>query len=156
MIVDVNLQLSGALTGNPAASPQTVTGTNTSVISTNAIDLLQNRDIGEGQDIYGRVQLVAAASGGTSVEFQAIYSDDAASTTNVTVAGSSGAIPVASLTAGSRFAFLVNPRLRSVGQRYLAIRYVLVGAVTAGTYVADIGIEVQDGQKFYPSGFAVL
>lgn len=156
MYVDNNLVVSGAVGSTGTISSQTVTGTNTSVLSTNTIDLLQNRDMGEGEDFYLRTQVTTAASGGTSVEVQAIYADDAALSTNVVVAGSTGAIPIASLTLGARVACEVNPRLASKGQRYLGARYVLVGAVAAGAYFSDFGAEVQDGQKFYPSGFSVL
>jgi hypothetical protein len=125
-------------------------------ISTNTVDLLQARDIGEGEDLYGRFEVVTAASGGTSVEFQIIAADAANLTGNVAVIGSTGAIPVASVAAGARFACELNPRIASKGQRYVGARYVFVGAVAAGAYLADIGIEVQDGQKAYPSGFAVI
>jgi hypothetical protein len=156
MIVDALLMLAGSISGNTVTG-QTVTGTNTSVLSANTVDLSQARDLGEGDpDLYLRAETIVAASGGTSVEFQAIAADDAALTTNVTVIGTTGAIAIASLVAGSRFAAALNPRIASKGQRYLGGRFVLVGAVTAGAYAMDVGLEVQDGQKFYPSGFAVL
>lgn len=138
------------------SSVQTVTGTNTSVLSTNTIDLGTQRDVGEGRDLYLRSQVGTAFAGATSVEIQAITADDAALTTNVTVVGSSGAIPLASLTAAARFAVKLNPRLGSKGQRYLGARYVIVGAGSAGTITSDIGVEVQDGAKFYASGFSVI
>lgn len=138
------------------SSVQTVTGTNTSVLSTNTIDLGTQRDMGEGRDLYLRSQVGTAFAGATSVEIQAITADDAALTTNVTVVGSSGAIPLASLTAAARFAVELNPRLGSKGQRYLGARYVIVGAGSAGTITSDIGIEVQDGAKFYAGGFSVI
>lgn len=97
------------------SSVQTVTGTNTSVLSTNTIDLGTARDMGEGKDLYLRSQVGTAFAGATSVEIQAIVADDAALTTNVTVIGSSGAIPLASLTAAARFAVELNPRLGSLG-----------------------------------------
>ena len=157
MIQDARLLVSGSISSSDnSITGQTVTGTDTSVLSTNTVDLLATRDIGEGEDIYARVEVTTAASGGTSVEVQVVTADNAALSTNLTVIGSTGAIPVASLTAGARLAAKVNPRLASKGQRYLGLLYVLVGAVSAGAYVGDFGLEVQDGQKFYPSGFAVL
>jgi hypothetical protein len=156
MMIDNNLVVSGAVSAAGVISGQTATGTDTSVLSTNTIDLGTTRDLGEGADQYGRFEVITAASGGTSVEFQVIAADAAALTGNVTVVGTTGAIAVASLTAGARFACAINPRLASKGQRYLGVRYVTVGAVAAGAYFADIGCEVQDGQKFYPNGFAVL
>lgn len=137
------------------SSTQTVTGTNTSVLSTNTIDLGTQRDIGAGKDLYLRAQVGTAFAGLTSLEIQAIAADDAALTTNVTVIGSTGAIPLASLTAAARFAAELNPRLGSKGQRYMGARYVIVGAGSAGTLTADVGVEVQDA-KTYASGYTVI
>lgn len=138
------------------ASAQTVTGTNTSVLSTNTVDLGQNRDIGAGNE-YPVLQTVigTAFAGATSVEIQAIQADDAALSSNVTVIGSSGAIPLASLTAAARFAVELNPRIGSKGQRYMGARYVIVGAGSAGVVTSFFGLDTQDGQKFYPSGFTI-
>lgn len=155
MYVDNNLLLSGSISGSTVTG-QNVFSAGTSVLSTNTIDLLQNRDIGEGGDTFGRFQVTTAAVGGTSIEMQIIAADDAGLTTNVTVIGTTGAIPVASLTVGARFACDISPRIANKGQRYVGARYVSVGTTTAGAVVGDIGAEIQDGQKFYPSGFAVL
>jgi predicted RecA/RadA family phage recombinase len=154
MYVDGNLVVSGSV-ANGSFSGQTVTGTG-NVLSTNTVDLLQARDLGEGEDFYLRALVTTAEAGATSVEIQAIAADDAALSTNVTVIGSSGAVPVASLTAGARFAVELNPRIGSKGQRYIGARYVITGTSTAGAIYADFGIEVQDGQKIYPAGFSVL
>ena len=156
MIQDARLLLSGSISAvDNSITGQTVTGTGTTVVSTNTIDLTQSRDIGEGEDLYARFQVATAASGGTSVEFQVITSASA-SLTSPTILGTTGAIPVASVTAGKRFAVELSPQIASLGLRYLGVQYVLVGAVAAGAYVADIGKEIQDGQKFYTSGFSVL
>jgi len=155
MIVDALLALSGSILGNTITG-QDVHATDASVLSANTLDLGVARDIGEGQNLFGRFEVTVAASGGTSTEMQVIAADAANLTGNVAVLGTTGAIPVASLTAGARFACLVNPRLASKGQRYLGLRYVSVGAVTAITVYGDVGLEVQDGQKMYASGFAVL
>lgn len=154
--VDNNLVVSGGVTVAGAVSYQTVTGTNTSVLSTNTIDLLQARDIGAGTD-YTRLRATigTAFAGATSVEIQAIAADDAALSSNVTVIGSSGAIPLASLAAGARFEVELNTRFQSKGQRYLGSRYVIVGAGSAGTIFADFGDGIEDF-KAYPSGYAVL
>jgi len=154
MIADANLALSGSILGN-ATTGQAVTGTNVTVLSTNTIDLLANRDIAEGQGLFARMQVLAAFVGATSVEMQVITSAAAALTTP-NVIGTTGAIPLASLVAGSRFAAALTPKLASVGQRYLGVQYVIIGAGTAGTVYTDIGLEIQDGQKMYPSGYAVL
>jgi hypothetical protein len=153
-IVDNNLILSGSITAAGVISYQTPATTG-STLSTNTVDLGIARDIGEGFDQYLRVLVGTAFAGGTSTEFQIIVADDAALTSNVTVIGSTGAIPTASLTAGARFAAELNPRIASKGQRYLGARMVVVGTNTGGTAFIDLGMEIQDGQKFYASGFAI-
>jgi hypothetical protein len=154
MITDNNLILSGSW-ANGTWTPQTVTGAS-AVLSTNTVDLSQARDIGEGQELNLRVGVPTAFTGLTALTMEIIVADDAALTTNVTVIGSSGAIPVASLTAGSRFAVSANPRIASKGQRYLGARFTPTGTGTAGAVIAELGTDIQDGQKFYPAGFAVL
>ena len=167
MYVDALLILAGSITGN-TVTPAAVFGSGTTVVSGsftggNVIDLSASiptgsvRDLGEGSDIpLVRVQITTAFAGGTSAQFNVIASDDAANTTNVTVIGSTGAIPVAQLVANARFAVEINPRIASKGQRYLGLQVINVGANTAGSIFADLGIDVQDGQKFYPVGYAVL
>ena len=156
MYVDNNLLLSGSVSAAGVLSGQALTSAAGTVLATNAIDLLQNRDIGEGKPLFMRVETLVAVSGGTSMQFQLIASDAANGTGNVTVVADTGAHAVASLVAGSRFVAAVNMRLANKGQRYLTAQAVSVGTTTTGTHVIDIGLEVQDGQKFYPSGFAVL
>lgn len=155
MYVDRLLTLSGSITGNTKAF-QNVFATDNSVLSTDAIDLGIATDVGQGQPLFGRFDIGTAFTGGTSAEFQIIASDAANGTGNVTVIGTSGAIPVAQLTATARGAFMLNPRLASRGQRYLTGRVVNVGANSAGSVFMDIGTEIQDGLDFYPSGFSVL
>jgi predicted RecA/RadA family phage recombinase len=154
MICDSLLLVSGTVSGNTVTG-QTVTGTNISVLSTDKIDLLQNRDIGEGEVIYMRSQVITAVAGATSIAIEAVVADDAALSTNLTVIDSTGAIPLASLTAGARFGLRLNPRLASLGRRYLGARYTIVGTGTAGAFFTDFGIGLQD-QKSYPSGIAVI
>lgn len=156
MYVDNNLVVSGGVSAAGAITSQAVTGTNVSVLSTNTIDLLQNRDIGAGSDFTKlRAEVMTAVVGAASIEIQAIVADDAALTSNVTVIGSTGAILLASLTLGARFEAELNTRIGSKGQRYLGARYVIVGAGSAGAFFADFGPDLEDF-KAYPSGFAVL
>ncbi len=154
MMVDANLAVAGSITGNTITG-QAVFASNANVTSANTVDLLQARDIAEGRDLYGRVEVTTAAAGGTSMEFQFIVADDAALSVNVTQIATTGAIPVASLTAGARFTCKLNPRLGSLSQRYLGMRCVNVGLNTAGAVYADVGIEIAD-VKIYPSGFSVM
>lgn len=161
MIIDSFLALSGSITGNTVTG-QTITGTGVTVVSTNTVDVAsqgvpsgQVRDMAAGQDLWGRFQVTTAASGGTSVEMQIISATDAALSTGVVVLGTTGPIAIASLVLGARFVCALNPRLAGLGARWLGARFITVGAVTAGAYYADVGVEYADN-KTYPSGFAVL
>lgn len=162
MYVDALLLLHGTISGNTATGANAF-ASGASILSTNTIDLAsggnpssQTRDLGAGNDLARmRVEVTTAFSGGTSAEFQIITADDAALSSNVTVIGSSGAIAVASLTAGSRWDVEMNTRILSKGQRYLGMRTVNVGANTTGAIIADIGDGIEDF-KAYQSGFAVL
>ena len=154
------MDAAGTLTGANAFA----SGAN--FMSTSCIDVGVNlRDLGEGQPLFGRFTITAAFTGGTSMEMQIIATDGTDQTAGtVTVLGTTGAILVASLTpssgtpptGGSRFVCAINPRLASKGQRYIGARFVNVGANAAGSLIADIGTDIQDGLKFYPNGFAVL
>ena len=155
MIIDNFLTLSGSWASGTWTG-QTVTGAS-AVLSTNTVDLSQARDIGEGGELNLRVGVTTGFTGLTALTIEAIVADDAALTTNVTVIGSAGAVPVASLTTpGQRVVLGLNPRIASKGQRYLGVRYTPTGTGTAGALIAELGTDIADGQKFYPVGFAVL
>jgi hypothetical protein len=155
MIVDNNLLLSGSVSAAGVATGQTVTGTG-SFLSTNTVDLSQVRDVGEGEDIYARIQASVAQAGATSVEVQVITADDAALTTNINVLATTGPLAIASWGVGARQAIKVSGRLNNKGQRYLGLRYVIVGTSSAGAFFGDLGVEAQGGGAMYPGGFAVL
>ena len=154
MFLDANLVVSGSLVG-ATVTGQTVTGTNTSVLSTNTIDLGAKRDLGEGEDLRLRALVTTAFAGLTSLDIQVVVADDAALSSNLTVVGSTGAIPLASLGAGARYVAEINPRVGGVGQRYLGVRYVIVGAGSAGAVLAEFGADLEDGGKTYPVGYSI-
>lgn len=143
MITDYNLRV---------ATDQAVT---TTAVSASSIDLSQARDIGEGDDLFANFAVTTALSGGTSVKFEVIIADDAALTSNVVVVGSSDAVVTASLVAGYNTAVRVNPAIASLGKRYLGVRFTVVGTYSAGKITADFVSDIQDGKKFYASGFSV-
>lgn len=146
MIVDQFLKVSTA---------QAVT---TSAVSTDTIDLSQARDIGEGADLFMvfTVDAAAVSAGATTVEFQVIGST-AANLASPVVLGTSGPIGKAALTVGAIVAVRINPQVGSLGQRYLGANYVVAtGPLTAGAFTANVVTDIQDGRKYYASGFAVV
>ena len=138
------------------------TGAAATAVSLSSIDLGTARDIGEGEDVFFMIHVIAAVTGATSVQWDAIYASNAALTSDVVVAGSTGAILQAALTAGSVHTISVNPQLRYNattasynGNRYLGLRYIVIGTASAGSYCGYITLNPQDGKKFYASGFTV-
>lgn len=127
----------------------------TTAVSTNTVDLSIARDMGEGGDLYMNFAVTTALAGGTSVKFEVIGATNAALSSGVVVLGSSDAVVTASLVAGYNTAVRINPQIASTGQRYLGARYTIVGTYTSGAVVADIVMDIQDGKKFYASGFTV-
>lgn len=124
--------------------------------STNTLDLLNARDIGDGLD--GQTPLIVeflittAYAGGTSVNFQVQGSTD---NTTWTTYSETGAIPIASLTVGQRIKLrmpMVNPDT-GPNPRYLRTAYVNAGANTAGAVIAWLGSVDQAG--YYPPGVTV-
>lgn len=128
----------------------------TTAVSTDTIDLSQARDMGEGGEITMNFAMTEAFAGGTSTKFEVIIADNAALSSNVVVVGSSDAIITADLTLGKNVAVRINPLIGSTGKRYMGARYTVSGTNTAGKVTADIVEAIQDGKKFYASGFSVV
>ena len=127
----------------------------TTAVSTNTIDLSIARDMGEGHPLFMNFAVTAALTGGTSVKFEVIQSASA-DLSSPTVIGSTDAVVTASLVAGYNTAVRVNPQIGSKGQRYIGARYTISGTYSAGTVTADVVATIQDGKKFYASGFTVV
>jgi hypothetical protein len=144
MITDKNLRVS---------TDQAVT---TTAVSSDTIDLSVARDIGEGHDLYMNFAVTEAFAGGTSTNFEVIIADNAALSSNVVVIGASGATVTADLTLGKNIAVRLNPQIGSLGKRYVGARYTVSGTNTAGKVTADIVETIQDGKKYYASGFSVV
>jgi hypothetical protein len=162
-ILDALALFSGSIS-NGAVTGQTVTGTDTSVVS-NSYDTQagltintggQSVDLGKGEEMDVEIDVTTAFAGGTSVEFQFVSADDGALSTNLTVLGSTGAIPTASVPAGTRITLDVprcDPRTL---RRYVGVRYVLVGAMSAGAVSAGLTANAGDlPQPSFKSGYTV-
>lgn len=147
MITDALLQVS---------SDQVVTAT---AVSEDKIDLGVARDIGEGHPLFAlfTVKVAVAAAGAATVTFEIITASDAALTSDIEVIGTSGAIAKADLPAGKQLAIRINPQIAALGQRYLGVRYTIAtGPLTTGSaFDCDFVETIQDGLKFYASGYTV-
>lgn len=154
MITDNFLRLSGSLTAGTATG-QAVTAT---ANSTNVVDLSLARDVGEGEDLYVQFTVgTAFTAAGSATLTPTIVVSAADSLTTPTTIATAGTIAVATLVAGYSFAVRLNPLIASLGLRYLgAIYTVATGPMTAGTITADIVTDIQDGKKFYASGFSIV
>lgn len=127
-------------------------------VSTNTIDLSQNRDLGSGAPIRVLYNIDVAFAGGTSVQPQIITSASANLSTP-TIIDQGTVILTAALTLGQLFVRFLpevtgNP-LGSLGQRYLGVQYVGVGTFTVGSISCRLINDVQD-VKAYPSGYVIL
>ncbi|MEE8488897.1 MAG: hypothetical protein V3S43_01075, partial [Acidimicrobiia bacterium] len=117
-------------------------------------------DIGSGTKIRAAFTIPAAVVGTVStVQFQIITSA-AALLTSPVVIGTSIAIPEARLTINAQFFVEMNQDVLDIMGggllRFLGCQYVIaVATTTLGTVTADFVIDVQDGHRFYNSGFAV-
>ena len=143
MIIDKLLRVS---------EDQAVTAT---AVSTDTIDLGTARDIGEGRDLFVVFTVTEAFAALTSLTFEVITSA-AAALSSPTVIAATGAVALANLGVGKQYIVQIPPRIASLGQRYLGVRYTVAGNnATAGKVTADIVLDIQDGQKFHASGFSV-
>jgi hypothetical protein len=148
--------------GSIVSSAQAVTAT---AVSTDSIDLLKARDIGQGTATHANVVAITSvtAAGAATVTIDVIVADDAALTSNVVVLCSSRAYTKTELTVvggtGTQrtqpISVLLPPNLHSLGKRYLGVRYTIAtGPLTAGTFNAWFGPNhFGDALKFYPAGY---
>lgn len=161
MITDSFLRLSGSLTAG-ASSATSTTGQDLSQVaadynSENVIDLSLARDIGEGQQLYAVFTVTEAFVGaGATLAINVVVSAATALTTPTSV-GTVSAQAIAALTIGAQFVVPIKPLVGSLGLRYLGAIYTIATATTtAGAMTADIVTDIQDGKKYYASGFTAL
>ena len=151
MITDVLLTVSGSNTPGSAISGQAITA---DAYSTDTIDLSQARDIGEGETLYMVFTVVTAFNTLTSLDLEVVASANANLSSHTVLAETN--VLLAGLTAGNQYVVAIPPRIASLGLRYLGARYDVNGTdPTTGSILAQIVHGIQDGRKFYPSGFTV-
>lgn len=151
MITDRLLVVSGSNNPGSAISGQAITG---DAVSTDTIDLGTARDIGEGQQLYMVFTVVTTFDNLTSLDLEVISSANANLSSHTVLAETN--VLLAGLTAGRQYVVAIPPQIASLGQRYLGARYDVNGTnPTAGSILAEVVMNIQDGRKFYASGFSV-
>ena len=123
-------------------------------VSTDKIDLVVARDIGQGTPLYMNFAVTTAFTGSGTVKFEVLASA-AEDLGTPTVIGSSDAFVGTTLTLGKNVVVRINPDMGGLGKRYLGARYTVSGTVGAGKVTADVVETIGDGQKSYASGFTV-
>jgi len=151
MITDRLLVVSGSNNPGSAISGQAITA---DAVSTDTIDLGTARDIGEGSDLFMVFTVVTAFDNLTSLDLEVVTSANANLSSHTVLAETN--VLLAGLTAGKQYVVALPPQIASLGQRYLGARYDVTGtAPTTGSILAEIVHNIQDGRKFYASGFSV-
>ena len=155
MITDQLLIVSGSNTitnGVTTITGQAITG---DAYSTDTIDLSQARDIGEGMPLYMVFTVVTAFDNLTSLDLEVVASANANLSSHTVLAETN--VLLAGLTAGKQYVVTIPPQIASLGLRYLGARYDVNGTnPSAGSILTQIVTDIQDGKKFYASGFTVL
>lgn len=110
------------------------------VVFGDVIDLVQARDIGNGQDIIWYLRLIVAAAGGTSARFQLVSADQADLTSSPNVHADTGVIALAALTPAGKTLFQGPvPQEGPAFKRYLGVLAITVGTFSGGGAV-DSGL----------------
>lgn len=166
-LFDSNLLFTGTA-GSPYQTLVVTAATSGSVASTNTINLVNARDLGQANDGMGSVPKVfvftsssaitsACASATLNVKFQG-----STDSTNWTTYMETGAMTTASLAANTLIAVMDYPQ-RAVGAAlptYIRLAFDFAGSTTAqistGAVFAGIALEgFQNSVGNYPSGFTV-
>lgn len=151
MITDKLLVVSGSNTPGSAITGQAITA---DAYSTDTIDLGTARDIGEGENLYMVFTIVTDFNTLTSLDLQVVISANANLSSHTVLAETN--VLLANLTAGKQYVVALPPQIASLGLRYLGARYDVQGSnPSTGSILAEIVHNIQDGKKFYASGFSV-
>lgn len=128
------------------SSAQDVKGNGATTVSTNYLDTeVAGGDVSVGEPIEWAVTVTTAASGGTSVQFQ-LFTDSDSGFGTETLLDQTPAIAVATLVKG----YTVSRRLPAGAKRYLRMKAVTVGAVSACNVDAGL-VKASDAWKAAPA-----
>ena len=148
MITDALLTVSGSNNPGAAITGQAITA---DAYSTDTIDLLQARDVGEGESLYMVFTVVQAFNTLTSLDLEVVTSANANLSSHTVIAERN--VLLAGLTAGAQYVIKIPPQVGSLGERYLGARYDVNGTnPTQDSILAQIVLDLQDGMKFYARG----
>ena len=154
MITDNFLVVSGSNTVVNGVTTITGQAITADAYSTNTIDLGTARDIGEGADLYMVFTVVEAFDNLTSLDLEVVISANANLSSHSVLAETN--VLLAGLTAGKQYVVALPPQIASLGLRYLGARYDVNGSnPSQGSILAEIVHNIQDGKKYYASGFTV-
>ena len=157
MIFDANLIFDSAVSLANGMQGVNVFTNGGSQVSSNVLDMLYQRDLGQGSSGPATLDLVllvtTAFAGGTSLNVQLQGSTD---NVTYTTYSQSGAIPIAALGLGAKiFRSMVAAAQPEAGPapRYYRLNYLCAGAMTAGAVIAAIASG--DDVHYYRPGIAV-
>jgi hypothetical protein len=110
---------------------------------------------GAGQGMKLCVDWITAPVGSGTIQTQLVTSASAsnASISSATVMIDFGALPVAAFVAGYR-QIMALPR-SAAWQRYLTLRVITTGAMSAGAYVAFIAMDLESTVLGYAEGYSI-
>lgn len=141
------------------STAQTVTGTDTTVLSTDWVDCRVATDLAAGNSIEVEAIVTTAVSGGTSVQMQlGVCELDGSNFVPLDV---TPALAIADLGAGTRHILRASPQklLPAISgsdpRQCLRVRWFTVGAVAAGAWSAHLVSDAgsQRPGKSYPAGY---
>jgi hypothetical protein len=156
MILDKNLRL--------AEASAFTSGGSGAVYAPNSIDLLVNRDVGQGTPVYVVFTITTTFAGSGSGGSLRIFSASGVDGNGAVNAGinviASMDVDDTALVAGKQYVMPIpphtfNPATGALnnGQQYLSAGIFSGAAITALAMTIDVALTYQDGKKFYASGF---
>lgn len=110
------------------------------------------RDLGGGEPMWLVIDWITAATGGTSADVQLITSASSSMSSPVVLLDLQ-AVVIATLVKGYRQ--LVKVPRSTAWLQYVGLQVVTVGTMSAGAYIAWLGLNIDAAVLGYASGFSV-